>query len=181
MGVIMGCISVFGIGGAARIAGSAILLLEWFALTGLSNAGLSGSELSDAGLSGSGLSTSAGALDVGFAGLRNSRGMVRICVTSNPAHFPRCDGDPRARQLTVAAGRAGSLHFRDLVPGTYAISAIHDENGNGRLDTFLGIPREGFGFSRNPRIGFGPPRFDQARFQMGPDGGAQTVRFRYIG
>ena len=36
----------------------------------------------------------------------------------------------------------------DLVPGTYAIALIHDENDNQRLDTGLfGIPKEGFCFS----------------------------------
>ena len=105
---------------------------------------------------------------------------MRLCLTANPAHFPRCQGDRQARLLNVPANRVGGLNFGDLGPGTYAISAMHDENGNGRLDTFLGIPREGFGFSRNPRIGFGPPRFDQVRFQVGAQGGSQMIRFRYI-
>lgn len=122
-----------------------------------------------------------GALDVDFQGVRNARGIVRICVTRDPAYFPRCQGDPNARRLNVPANRLETIHVVDLDQGSYAIAAIHDENGNGRLDTFLGIPREGFAFSRNPRVGFGPPRFEQVRFTVGPGGGTQSMRFRYIG
>jgi uncharacterized protein (DUF2141 family) len=44
----------------------------------------------------------------------------------------------------------------------------------------MGIPREGFGFSRNPAIGFGPPRFSAARFTLGSDAQKQQVRIRYL-
>jgi len=57
---------------------------------------------------------------------------------------------------------------------------IHDENGNAKLDTLAGIPREGFGFSRNPAIRFGPPRFAAARFAVGGDANQQQIRMRYI-
>ena len=56
---------------------------------------------------------------------------------------------------------------------------IHDANGNARLDTFVGIPREGFGFSNNPAIGFGAPRFAAARFALERDA-AETIRMRYL-
>jgi uncharacterized protein (DUF2141 family) len=57
---------------------------------------------------------------------------------------------------------------------------IHDENNNHKLDTFAGIPREGFGFSRNPSVTFGPPRFAAARFTLSSDADRQQVRMRYL-
>jgi len=60
------------------------------------------------------------------------------------------------------------------------VAVIHDENSNSKLDTFAGIPREGFGFSRNPAIAFGPPRFTAARFTLDSDAEAQQIRMRYI-
>jgi uncharacterized protein (DUF2141 family) len=75
---------------------------------------------------------------------------------------------------------ANSLHFDGLPPGGYALAVIHDENGNKKLDTFAGIPREGFGFSRNPPISFGPPRFAAARFTLTGDADRQQVRMRYL-
>ena len=77
---------------------------------------------------------------------------------------------------------AGQHHFRfaALPPGDYAVAVIHDENGNARLDTFAGIPKDGFGFSRNPPIRFGPPRFAAARFTLAGDAEQQQVTMRYI-
>ncbi|MCE3519738.1 DUF2141 domain-containing protein, partial [Escherichia coli] len=70
--------------------------------------------------------------------------------------------------------------FAGLPRGSYAIAVIHDENGNAKLDTFAGIPREGFGFSRNPPIRFGPPHFAAARFTIAGDADRQQIRMRYI-
>jgi uncharacterized protein (DUF2141 family) len=110
--------------------------------------------------------------------LRNDRGMLRICIVSDPRQFPDCRDDGGALTRSVASS-ARSVSFR-LAPGTYAVSLIHDENGNGKLDTLLGIPREGFAFSRNPPIRFGAPRYDEASFRVGDSASVQTLRLRYL-
>lgn len=124
--------------------------------------------------------TDTGTLEVSLEGLRNQRGIVRVCLTADPAYFPRCQGDPRAQRINVPVGQARGLRFEAAPPGIYAISAMHDENGNGRLDTLLGIPREGFGFSRNPRVTFGAPRFEAVRFQVNAGHNSQRIRFQYF-
>ncbi len=118
-------------------------------------------------------------LDVRLERLRSQKGVVHLCLTRNPAHFPDCGKDPRAVKRTVPGG-TGSIRFAGLEPGGYALSAFHDENRNERLDTFLAIPREGFGFSRNPVIRFGPPRFDQVRVEIGSGFSRQTLRMQYL-
>lgn len=118
-------------------------------------------------------------LDLAFDNARNTRGLIRICLTSNPRHFPDCSGDASARTLSVPAAQAAA-RFTDLSAGTYAVSLIHDENSNGRMDMALMMPREGFGFSRNPRIGMGPPRFQAAAFAVGETPVRQEVRIRYM-
>lgn len=120
------------------------------------------------------------ALRVQVDRLRNEKGLVHACLTMDPAHFPDCKGDPSALRLTVPASEAGELNFRLSMQSNYALSIIHDENGNGRLDTFAKIPREGFGFSRNPPIRFGPPKFDDVSFALSPGGNLQVVRIRYL-
>lgn len=120
-----------------------------------------------------------GTLDVDIAGLRSAKGMVRVCLTADPANFPRCVDDADAVTRSVPAGTR-SLRFAGLPYRGYAVAVIHDENGNARLDTLAGIPREGFGFSRNPAILFGPPRFAAARFELEGDAATQQVRMRYI-
>lgn len=114
-------------------------------------------------------------------GLRNGKGLVRACLTTNAALFPNCKDDPQAHKLDVRAA-AGQvlLDFGRVPPGTYAFALIHDENSNGRIDTALMVPREGFGFSRDAKVRFGPPRFAAAAFAVGTEPVRQTVRVRYL-
>lgn len=105
--------------------------------------------------------------------------MIRVCLTAEPKNFPGCTDDTHAITRSVPAGQR-IIRIDGLSPGTYAAALIHDENSNARLDTLMGIPREGFGFSRNPRIGFGPPRFSAAEFALGDVAERQQVTIRYI-
>lgn len=166
-GVIMGFISDSGIGCAARTRGwgishatGRVLLLGASAVT------LMGA-------------TPVARLDVGFDQVRSEKGMLRVCLTAAPENFPTCVDDHNATRRSVPA-TAGSLRLDGLPYGNYAVAVIHDENGNKKLDTIAGIPREGFGFSRNPAIRFGPPRFSAARFTINSDAEEQQIRLRYI-
>jgi uncharacterized protein (DUF2141 family) len=120
-----------------------------------------------------------GRLDVAVDGLRSAKGILRVCLTADPANFPGCTDDLDAVRRNVPAGTR-QVSFEGLPAGQYAVAVLHDENGNRRLDTFAGIPREGFGFSRNPAMRFGPPRFAAARFAMTGDASVQQIRIRYI-
>jgi uncharacterized protein (DUF2141 family) len=117
-------------------------------------------------------------LDVEIAGLRSAKGVIQLCLTADRASYPDCKKG-HAIKRTFPAG-SPHIRFTDLAPGSYAIAVIHDENNNAKLDTFMGMPREGFGFSRNPGIGFGPPRFDVVRFDVGGDAVRQQVKIRYL-
>ena len=44
----------------------------------------------------------------------------------------------------------------------------------------MAIPREGFGFSRNPRIRMGPPSFEEVRFEVSGTGVRQTIQMKYL-
>ena len=118
-------------------------------------------------------------LDVTLDKLRSTKGIIRVCLTADAANFPRCIDRADAVRLNVPAA-AGQFSLPGVPHGRYALAVIHDENGNGRLDTIAGIPREGYGFSRNPVARFGPPRFTAARFSVESDGGVERVRMRYI-
>jgi uncharacterized protein (DUF2141 family) len=118
-------------------------------------------------------------LDVAIDRLRSRRGIVHICLTRSSAHFPNCARDPAALKRSVPAGTA-AVRFDGVRPGAYALSLFHDENGNGKFDTFAGIPREGFGFSRNPVVRFGAPRFRQVVIDLTAGFARQTVRMQYL-
>lgn len=117
-------------------------------------------------------------LEVDVSGLRSKQGLIRLCVTAVAARFPSCEGDARAVTRSVPAGQP-AIRLGALPRGDWAVAVIHDANGNGKLDTMMGIPREGFGFSRNPPIGFGAPSFAAARFRLDGDR-VEGVRMRYL-
>ena len=120
-------------------------------------------------------------LVVEVTNLRSTDGTVRACITSDAHRFPQCRDDAHSHKLVVPAGDAAELHFRNVLPGTYAIALLHDENDNGRADRALSmIPREGFGFSRDAPVRMGPPSFADAAITVGATAMRQTIRMRYM-
>ena len=117
---------------------------------------------------------------VAIAGLRNTKGHILACLTTKAATFPECEKDPQSLRLTVPARNGPALVFRHVAPGIYAVSLFHDENANGRLDKMMGIPAEGYGFSRDAAIRFGPPKFDAAKAVVGAADVVLPIKVRYI-
>ena len=114
--------------------------------------------------------------------LRNAKGVVRACMTTDEKSFPRCRGVAGAHGATTAA-RDGTIRitFTGVKPGRYAIALLHDENDNGKADRALGMmPKEGFGFSRDAKVRMGPPRFTDAAFDVGAQDQSLAIRMRYM-
>src|SRR5262245_38077381 len=113
-------------------------------------------------------------LTVKITGLRNNKGVVGVALFNSPAGFPVASD--HALQSKTAEIKDGSAEvvFHNLTPGTYAVSVRHDENQNGKLDkNFMGIPKEGWGASTNPRPKRRAPKFEEAKFDL--SGAAQTI------
>ena len=57
-----------------------------------------------------------------------------------------------------------------LSQGNYVFKYFHDENNNEEIDTnWMGIPKEGFGFSNNAKGTFGPPKLEKMVFKLSSD------------
>lgn len=119
-------------------------------------------------------------IDLAITGLRSEKGNVLVCLSTDPEYFPDCAKDAKARKMKVSAARAGNIQIDGVKPGTYAVALIHDENANGKMDMRLFLPREGFGFSRNPKIRMGPPKFESSQFTVGDKDAHYAVRMNYI-
>ena len=110
---------------------------------------------------------------------RSGDGEVHLAVFATPATFP--DSDAILAEAIVRA-KAGGVYwvFTGLKPGTYALAVYHDENENREFDTgFLGIPLEGFGFSNDAPVFFGPPDFADAAVTVPGKGARITIRMTY--
>lgn len=132
-------------------------------------------------VSGTGIAASdTSTLSLNISGLRSMKGNVLVCVTANPKFFPNCSKDPNSLRARVAARNSATVRFDSVVPGTYAAALMHDENANDKLDMAIMIPKEGFGFSRNPAVVTGPPKFKSASFAVSGGNASQSVKMKYM-
>lgn len=118
-------------------------------------------------------------VDVSITGLRNTKGQILVCLTTNPKAFPDCSKDKASVRMAVKATDAADFAVHAPGVGTYAIAVVHDENNNNKMDLALFLPKEGFGFSRNPTITVGPPSFKSASFVVTGDM-HQTIKMKYM-
>jgi uncharacterized protein (DUF2141 family) len=107
-------------------------------------------------------------LTVEASEVSGAMGTVKVSVWRDDKTFLK--GEPYfVAEVEMKGGRA-TVTVPNLEPGEYAVSAYHDMNHNGRLDTgFAGKPTEPYGFSNDAKGRFGPPKFDQARFHLDKD------------
>ena len=118
-------------------------------------------------------------IEVSITGLRSTKGQILVCLTTNPKAFPDCSKDKGSVRMAVKATDAGDFLVHAPAAGTYAIAVVHDENSNNKLDTAIFLPKEGFGFSRNPAITVGPPSFKAASFAVTGDL-RQSIKMKYM-
>ncbi len=117
-------------------------------------------------------------LTVTVAGLHDSRGHVRIGVCRRDEFLGE-----RCAYHAVAPSRAGSVTatISGIQPGIYAVAAYQDSTDVGHLRrSFLGIPEDGIGFSRNPPLGLGGLPFDRCALTLGAQDAAITVTLRFF-
>lgn len=112
---------------------------------------------------------------------KNDKGRVYCALWSGPAGYPT-DRDRVVAEThsPYFAGGKARLELWVETRRDYALACFHDENDNRAFDrNFLGIPSEGFGASRDARGFMGPPRYEDARFQVdGPT--TVTLRMSYL-
>ena len=122
----------------------------------------------------------AGTVEARIVGLRSDDGRVACAIFDDGDAFP--SDRARAVQGKLAPIRDGVAvcRFTGLRAGTYAVAFIHDEDGDGEFDTGLfGIPTEGYGASNDASSTFGPPDWEDARFELGATGRRMRLRTRY--
>lgn len=106
-------------------------------------------------------------------GLRNSGGTIICALYNQEGSIP--DQKLKKYYKKVHADinlNKSEIIFNDLPQGLYAVTIIHDENNNGKLDTkfLLPLPDEGVGFSNYEDVGVkNRPNFKKASFNLNND------------
>lgn len=114
-----------------------------------------------------------------MTGLHSDSGRVVCTLFHSPKGFPRDDSDAQTISVPIAH-RTGTCDFPVSTTGRYAAIVFHDENGDGKFNTnWIGLPKEGYGFSNDVSISWRPPNFDEAAFNF--EGATQrvTIHIRY--
>jgi len=112
-------------------------------------------------------------LDVRVVGADTQEGTVEISLFNSAETFMR---EP-FQQMTGQPLDDGAFEatFFAIPTGEYAVVVVHDENGNGRLDSgLLGIGGEAYGFSNGVRPLLGWPDFADAMFEVREDTGIEV-------
>ena len=111
--------------------------------------------------------------------LKNDKGVCRAYLFGQAEHFPSEVAKALDYKVVKMSGNKASLTFENVPAGTYAISVIHDENNNGKLDTYiLGIPKEGYGASKNCLPTMSIPTFEENTFEVSNTTQTLTIRIK---
>lgn len=109
--------------------------------------------------------------------VKDSSGQVSALLFSTENGFPGEAGKAAYQARAVASKGMTELLLRDVKPGRYAISVIHDSNSNAKLDrNFIGIPTEGAGTSNGTQRG--KPEYHRAVIEV-KEGGSVAVDLNY--
>jgi uncharacterized protein (DUF2141 family) len=99
-------------------------------------------------------------------GFRNQKGDLGVTVFQSSDGWPENNNKALQHGAFPFSGNQATVKL-DLPPGRYAFAVIHDENSNHKLDrNFIGYPKEGFGFSTNPRVYLSAPSFEATAVQV---------------
>jgi uncharacterized protein (DUF2141 family) len=105
-------------------------------------------------------------LVVHVTGFRNQKGDAGGTVFSSPNGWPEDNDKAVVHGGFPIEGDHATLTFH-VPAGRYAISVLHDENSNHKLDrNFLHVPKEGFGFANNPHVGLSAPKWEEAAINV---------------
>lgn len=121
-----------------------------------------------------------GTLVVDIEGFRSDQGEVIVSLFSSSRGFPEEMGEALENAHAGILDRRARVVFEKIPYGTYALSVLHDENRNGRMETgLLGMPLEGHGASNDAHRSFAPPKFRDARFLLDTTEKLMKVRMEY--
>ena len=108
-----------------------------------------------------------GDLEIRITNLRNTKGKISVNLFNAADGFPEDPMKSFGWKTVKIVPDTVVIVFEDLPYGNYAVSMMHDENSNGKMEkNFLGVPQEGFAFSNNYAPKFSAPSFSEALIML---------------
>ena len=103
-------------------------------------------------------------IEISMSGFDNNDGLAMIALYDSEENYleKRLLGE-----LSPIENQEARATFSDVPDGIYAISVVHDEDNNGKLNMVMGFyPSEETGASNNAPANFGPPKWEEAKFEV---------------
>jgi uncharacterized protein (DUF2141 family) len=118
-------------------------------------------------------------LNVHIDGFRNQKGDAGLSIFNSADGWPENNDKAFQHGPHPFTGTSTTITLQ-VPPGRYAVVALHDENNNHKLDrNMFGIPKEGFGFSKNPKVLLSAPSFDTAAISVACPTTETTIHLIY--
>ncbi len=107
-------------------------------------------------------------LTVKVVGYKNTNGKTQIGLYNNEISFPKINKQYKTAIINV---NSFVTKYTFSIPvGYYAVALFHDANADGVCNTnFLGIPKEGYGFSNNIKPIISAPTFNETKMSIQKD------------
>ena len=127
------------------------------------------------------ISINAQVLTVEISNIRNKNGYIALGVFVDEASF---DIEKPYIEKTYFKHKIvnGKLRVEiKLKPGVYGVSVLDDENSDGEMEySWIGLPREGYGFSNFYHTGITKPNFKDFDFIVGKKNKIVQVKMKYF-
>lgn len=121
----------------------------------------------------SNIKTTSYSLTIKAEGLKNSEGAMVLAIYNKEGSIPDQKFKNYYRKENAhIINEKSEFTFNNLPQGLYAVTILHDENNNGKIDTkfMLPLPAEGVGFSNYEEFGLSNrPNFKKASFILKKD------------
>ncbi|HEK22042.1 MAG: hypothetical protein C0191_04570 [Mucilaginibacter sp.] len=106
-------------------------------------------------------------LPIRITGIRSSNGKIVINVFRDHASYDK-EEPYKKFSFDKKQTEKGAINVKiNLDPGTYGITLLDDENGNGKIDkNLIRMPKEGFGFSNFYMEKLKKPCFDDFKIDL---------------
>ncbi|HVN47925.1 MAG TPA: DUF2141 domain-containing protein [Bacteroidota bacterium] len=119
-------------------------------------------------------------VEISVTGFRSHIGICRCLIFHHENGFPESVQDADTALAQPVAGDTVRFSIR-LRYGTYAVSVLHDENANGKMDkTWYGKPVEGIGTSNNPVIKLSSPSYSAASVVIDKIHSLLNIKLQYL-
>jgi uncharacterized protein (DUF2141 family) len=106
-------------------------------------------------------------ISVTIKDIKTPKGQILMGIYKDDASFDKEIPYKKVQAFKTKISNGVLLVEVKLEPGKYGISLMDDENFNGKMDyNFIGIPKEGFGFSNYYHTGLTKPKLKVFEFEV---------------